>query len=166
MLGGVVGGWRAQQPAAEARDNSLDVRVWWPTAAKNNYLKQTLEHGWKHPHLTHTSQYLLRGEAEKMYGSLHQAPDLLCIVPQPSAWTLLQCRWFVLLCLLPTGPLPPPQRCSCERLSCLQILCDAHKAIKRWFFAMWSFCLVLTCCSGKWEDITSHSSFLTGRMIP
>lgn len=35
----------AQQPAAAARDNSLDVRVWWPKAAKNSHLIQGLGHG-------------------------------------------------------------------------------------------------------------------------
>lgn len=86
----------AQQPAA-ARDNSLDVRVWWPRAAKNNYLMQGLEYGWKHPQPTGPSE---RKSRIKMYSSLHRAPALTHGVPQRSAGTCLQCRWFVLLCLL------------------------------------------------------------------
>lgn len=51
---------------------------------------------------TPSPQDLLRGEVGKMYSSLHRAPAPTCMAPELSAWTRLQCRWCLWLCLLPS----------------------------------------------------------------
>lgn len=115
----------AQQPAAAARDNSLDVRVWWPRAAKNNYLMQGLGHGWKHPHPTGSSERRSRKNARLPPPSpspLMHSARAISLNP-----TSVQVICFALsITKQTTGPLPPPRRCSCERpcLTTLQKWCQ------------------------------------------
>lgn len=108
MLGG--GWWRAQQPAAETRDNSLDVRVWWPTAAKKQLLNAKSWAQLKAPP-PHT-YYTVRGEAVNMYSFSHLAPALLCTVPELLARTLSFSAGALVNSSIyqATGPFPSPWR--------------------------------------------------------
>lgn len=120
----------------QQKRGTRDVRVWWPTAAKHNYLMQSLGHGWKHAYPTVPTERSSRKDvwfpSPTPKPPTHSARTINLKPPseQVVCFTLSITRQA-------TCPLPSPQRCPCERPSCLQILCDAHEAIKRWgFFVM------------------------------
>lgn len=103
----------AQQPAAAA--GTIDVRVWWPRAAKNNYLMQGLGHGWKHPQPTGSSERRNRKDVQLpplRKGGTHMHSARAISLNSPS----VQMIWFCFVYYKQTtGPLSPSQRwCSCE----------------------------------------------------
>lgn len=89
----------------------------------------------------------------------YSSPDLRMMLKW-SAWTLLCANSFAWsIPKQAAGPLPPPQRYFCERISSFQLCVYAHKARKSGFCIGFFLLGPNTPLFGKWEDITHQVFF-------